>query len=930
MISDAPKVPELSRHAAEEFATKWKNTKEEKQFAESFWNDFFRNLCGVEDPQVAGIEFQKPVKNSVSGNTNYLDVYWKDVALIEHKSSGESLDKAYLQAKGYWRSLPKGYRPKWIILCNFQYFRLVNVDLNRTYDFALSELSENIYRFEGIISGNLTRIAENEITVDQVAAKLMANLYLELSEHGFDGHETSIFLNRILFLLFGDDTGMWQKNLFLELIMKTKEDGSDVGETISQLFEILNIDITKRPGDLPLGMKDFPYVNGGIFSEKISKIDFNKKMRIALVNAANYDWSTINPTIFGALFQLVKDKETRRELGEHYTSEENINKIVFPLFLDELQERLDKAWDNKKELKKLRQDLAKIKIFDPACGCGNFLVVSYRHLRQFELELIAQLNFLEGKEDALQLDGSMGLSITLDQIFGIEIDEWASQVAQMALFLTDHQENLKLEKVTGMTPNRFPLKSTATIKQGNALHLDWAKIVPFDENLFILGNPPFIGSRMQSNEQRADQELVWNGARGFGMSDYVSNWFILAAKYGSGTGVRCGFVSTNSITQGDQPACMSEILKKYGYEIDFAHRTFAWDNESAGKAAVHCVIIGFSFQSHAKNKKLWEYSNPRSSPVEVEASFINAYLIDGPDVLISAKKSPLLNSMPPLLTGNEPRDGGFLSNIDSEEAEQIRMSDAVAAKYLRYIIGSEELLNGPKNRFCLWLTEAPLADISSSKILKSKVAQVRENRMKAIGTKSAKARTVDTPALFSRIAQPRTRYMAVPSVSSEKREYIPIGFFSNEVIVNNAIFFIESEDLSIFSLLESRVFTLWVQSISSRMKSDYQISAGSVYNTFPFPNLSPSQRKALENAAVDILRIRESFPDISLGDLYDPITMPIELRKAHVSNDNLVLSVFGLKGNSKNSEILKTLFSRYLEMSSNPFMTEWEVGTVVK
>ena len=914
------KNPELSRNAAAAFADKWKSYTDEKQHARGFWSDFFRALCGVDDEEIAGIEYEKRVKSTISGNQEYIDVYWKNVALIEHKSAGENLDKAELQARGYWLSLPPGYRPKTIIISDFLNFRLIDVALNRTHDFPLSKLPENIHRFEAIISGNRTRISEEEITVDQEAAKLMANLYLELESHGFEGHETSIFLIRILFLLFGDDTGMWKKNTFLKLVMGTKEDGSDIGSKLDTLFDVLNSPIEKRPKNLTEEVRDFPYVNGGIFAEKISVIDFNKKMRVALVDVANYDWTTINPTIFGSLFQLIKNKEARRELGEHYTSEENINKIVYPLFLDDLQERLAAAWDNKKELKKLRQDLAKIKIFDPACGCGNFLVVSYRHLRQLELELIVRLNNLEGIQDSMQLDGSMGLSISLNQFYGIEIEEWPAQVARMALFLTDHQENLRLERITGVTPNRFPIKDYANIQNANALQSNWAELVKFDENLFILGNPPFIGSRMQSTEQKTDQELVWNGGRGFGMSDYVSNWFILAAKYGKNTGTRCAFVSTNSITQGDQPACISALLENYGYEIDFAHRTFAWDNDSSGKAAVHCVIIGFSFLNHVQDKKLWEYITPRSNPMEKKAKFINAYLIDGPNVLIAARKSPFSKQIPPLLTGNEPRDGGFLSNLDLSEVETIRATDPVASKYLRQIIGSDELLNDPGKRFCLWLTDAEPSDIASSKVLKERVAQVRENRLKAVGTKSAKARTADTPALFSRVAQPQTRYMAVPSVSSEKRAYIPIAFFDKEVIVNNAIFFIESEDLSLFAVLESRPFTIWVQTVSSRMKSDYQISASSVYNTFPFPELSPATKGELVSLGKAILEERKMYPDSKLGDLYDPVAMPSSLLKLHKKLDSTVLKVLGLQGEASDSEILALLFSEFARLSDDKIL----------
>jgi type I restriction-modification system DNA methylase subunit len=913
-------TPELSRNAAVEFARKWKSYTDEKQDARGFWSDFFRTLCGVEDEKIAGIEYEKRVKNSTSGNQEYIDVYWKNVALIEHKSAGQNLDKAELQARGYWLSLAPGYRPKTIIVSDFQKMRLIDVALNRTHEFSLSELPENIHRFEAIISGNRSRVSDEEISVDQEAAKLMANLYLELESHGFEGHETSVFLIRILFLLFGDDTGMWTRKSFLKLVMETKEDGSNVGSQLDILFDALNTPSEKRSNSLSDNFKAFPYVNGGVFAEKIDVINFNKKMRLALLEAANYDWATINPTIFGSLFQLIKKKEARRELGEHYTSEENINKIVYPLFLDELQERLATAWDDKKELKKLRQDLAKIRIFDPACGCGNFLVVSYRHLRQLELELIVRLNNLEDRQDLLQLDGSMGLSISLNQFCGIEIEEWPAQVARMALFLTDHQENLRLERITGITPNRFPIKDYANILNANALRIDWRDLVEFDENLFIFGNPPFIGSRMQSDEQRKDQEMNWGSAKGFGMSDYVSNWFILAARYGKDTGVNCAFVSTNSITQGDQAARISALLGNYGYEINFAHRTFAWDNEAAGKAAVHCVIIGFSLSNHKSVKRLWEYSSVRGNPVERQVHFINSYLIDGPNVLVEARKSPFNSQIPPLLTGNEPRDGGFLSNLSLSESEIIREKDLIAAKYLRQIIGSDELLNGPGKRFCIWLVDAKPSDISSSKVLKERVAQVRKNRLQAVGTKSAKARTADTPALFSRVAQPQSRYMAVPSVSSEKRAYIPIAFFDKEVIINNAIFFIESEDMSLFAVLESRPFTIWVQAVSSRMKSDYQISASSVYNTFPFPELTGAIKQEVSKLGDAILVERGKYPESTLGDLYDPTAMPAGLLKLHKQVDAFVLKSMGLQKDASDSKILSYLLNRYSELSADKLL----------
>ena len=906
------KTPLLSKQEATKFADKWKSFSDEKQHARGFWSEFFRTLCGVDDEEIVGIEYEKKVKSSLSGNQEYIDIYWKNVALIEHKSAGENLDKAELQARGYLKSLPPGYRPRTIIISDFANFRLIDEKLNRIHQFTLAELPNNIHRFESIISGSRPQALEEEITVDQEAAKLMANLYLELESHGFEGHETSIFLIRILFLMFGDDTGMWERNLVKSLILRTKEDGSDIGKTFDNLFTVLNTPEKERNKKLDENTLKFPYVNGGIFSEDISIIDFNKKMRVALINVANYDWGSINPTIFGAMFQLIKSKDERRELGEHYTSEENINKIVYPLFLDELQERLAAAWDNKKELKKLRQDLAKIKVFDPACGCGNFLVVSYRHLRQLELELIVRLNDLEGKQAAVQLDGSMGMSITLNQLYGIEIEEWPAQVARMALFLTDHQENLRLERITGATPNRFPISDAATIVNDNALLLNWESVLAIDTDTYVLGNPPFIGTRLQSKEQKEGQALVWQGFKGSVLVDFVANWFVLAGQQVKKNGCEFAFVSTNSVTQGDQPYVIWQMLSQYNIEISFAHRTFAWNNESSGQAAVHCVIIGVSRVGKFTTKRLWTYETPRSTPLAQECKNINAYLIDSDNVLIGSRRKPLRSETPLMVSGNKPRDGGYLSDISTEEAEEIKRIDPIAAKYLRELIGAEELLNKRESRFCLWLIDASPNDLKNSKVLKGRVAKVLEERLKATSSKGAAA---NRPSLFETITQPEQNYFAVPSVSSEKRNYIPIAILTKDKILNNALFSISSDDLSLFALLQSRPFTVWVQNVSSRLESRYQISSTSVYNTFPFPILSGAQRSELTNLAEEILSIRNNYREINLGDLYDPILMPLDLQKIHTKMDSAVLKIFGIKQGDTDMDILRVLFQLYSQLS---------------
>jgi len=907
MASDL-KTPELSKNAAAAFADKWKSYTDEKQHARGFWSDFFRVLCGVDDEEIAGIEYEKRVKSTISGNQEYIDVYWKNVALIEHKSAGENLDKAELQARGYWLSLPPGYRPKTIIISDFLNFRLIDVALNRTHDFPLSKLPENIHRFEAIISGNRTRISEEEITVDQVAAKLMANLYLELEGHGFEGHETSIFLIRILFLLFGDDTGMWQKNTFLKLVMGTKEDGSDVGSKLDTLFDVLNTPSDKRPKGIAQEVKDFPYVNGGIFAEKISVIDFNKKMRIALVDVANYDWTTINPTIFGALFQMIKSKEARAELGEHYTSEENINKIVYPLFLDDLQQRLADSWDSKKELKKLRLDLGKIKILDPACGGGNFLVVSYKHLRQLELELTVRLQHLEGKESDIGLDGAFALSINLNQFYGIEIEEWPSQIARVALFLTDHQENKKLERITGETPSRFPIKESANILNANSLTADWSQVLDVDEFTYILGNPPFIGARLQTDSQKMETLEIWKNIDKAGNLDYVANWFLKAARAISGKNAKAAFVATNSISQGEQPPIMWPPIFDCGVQINFAHRTFSWSNESAGQAMVHVVIIGVSSQSAPSSKTIWSYESYKSEPTKSESVNINPYLVDAANVLITSRRTPLNSKTQPLLYGSQPNDGGAISDISADEAASIRRIDSIAAKYLKRVVGARELLHD-EERWCLWLTGASPADIHKSKVLRQRVGEVKKTRESS--ERKATQELAGTPHLFGFISHPKGSYLAVPLHSSEERKYVPIAFFNEDTICTNAVSIVPEASLATFGLMSSSAFNVWNKAISGRLESRVRISSGITYNNFPFPALTKEQVNVIEKAALEVLEARKIHQGSSLADLYSGTSMPKDLSKAHENLDKLVLQILGIDTHATESQILASLFALY-------------------
>jgi hypothetical protein len=697
---------------------------------------------------------------------------------------------------------------------------------------------------------------------------------------------------------------MWAKNTFLKLVMGTKEDGSDVGSKLDTLFEILNTPEDKRPKARGEEFKPFPYVNGGIFAEKISVIDFNKKMRVAFVDVANYDWTTINPTIFGSLFQLIKNKEARRELGEHYTSEENINKIVYPLFLDELQERLAAAWDNKKELKKLRQDLAKIKIFDPACGCGNFLVVSYRHLRQLELELIVRLNNLEGVQDSMQLDGSMGLSISLNQFYGIEIEEWPSQVARMALFLTDHQENLRLERITGATPNRFPIKDFANIVNANALETDWSTVIQTDEFTYVLGNPPFLGHKERNELQANNHASVWEEINASGTLDFVTCWFLLAARLVSKSKSRVAFVSTNSISQGRQPDVLWQGLNRFNVKIDFAYQSFRWSNESAGQAVVTCVIIGFSSKDLDTKRKLWIRGQNEANFVEQ----INPYLVDGPQITTPSRKTPISPSITPANYGSMAIDDGHLI-FDAEEVVVAQSNDKTVDTFLSRFIGGREMLYNEK-RYCLWLVDATPKEVASSTVIQERLRRVANFRKSSL--RVATQKLASSPGLFGENRQPSATYVALAKVSSEKRAYLPADVFESNVIASGSILTICSSSPAFdFAIVCSKPMSIWNSAVSGRMKTDFQISVEITYNNFPLPQVTPTQKEEIVNLAEKVLAARKSFTDTTIAQLYGDVSMPKTLQLAHQDLDKCMLSLYGLKANATDTQVLKALFETY-------------------
>lgn len=915
----------LSRQKARQFAEKWSKVANEKQFAQSFWTDFFHNVIGIGDLLGTGIDFEYPIKNVTTGTTNFIDVLWKNVVLVEHKSAGKDLDLAEKQARNYMVSLPSSHRPPVLFISDFARLRIIDVLLNQTIQFDITELPEHLDQLDAVFGKYSKKATKQETTADEKAATLMSELYVEFESNNYEGHSVSILLIRLLFLMFADDTRMLKKGAFSELLEASNEDGSGLGGTLQELFQVLDTPKEKRPQNLPALLGDFPYMNGGLFAETIPVFSFTTSMRKALLRAATYDWSTISPAIFGAMFQTIKSKEDRRALGEHYTSITNILKVIRPLFLDDYRERLRKVWDDRNGLRKLRADLGSKRYLDPAAGSGNFLVVTYQRLRELEHKIIARLIELEGKATAgldgtelqvgLDGTGTMGLSVTLEQFNAIEYNEWSSQIAGVAMYLTDHQLNLQLDELTGSAPTIFPLTHSANIIHGNALRTDWSEVCPIDDDTIIMGNPPFYGSTWLSAEQKLDQELVWGDTKSSGILDYVASWYLVAARHMAGTNARAAFVSTNSITQGQQPPVIWGQLYAHDMRIDFAHRTFAWRNEGGKNAAVHCVIIGFSANAKPTFRPLWSYETITSEPELVMVRTINAYLLDAAEVLIAGRSTPLQNGVQQITNGCKPVDGGFLSRISEAEAQEIRDTDPIAAKYLHPVVGSEEFINSIP-RYGLWLVGADPSDLVKSPVLKARVEAVRQMRLAS--TKADTVKSANRPAEWQQaLRQPTTDYLAVPAVSSYDRAYVPIGYMTVDVIANNLLSLIPSASMFTFGVLTSRVFNVWAMAVSGRMKSDPRISNEITYNNFPFPGgISEEAHNKVEKEAYAVLSAREEYPSTSLAVLYNRMAMPPVLRQAHDALDKAVLNAYGLKANSTEIGVLEMLFTEYASITN--------------
>ena len=903
------------RTRAAQFVIEWRDAKgEEEQEDQSFIRDLL-HVFGVSETRAA--LYQKITRRSSTGNRGKIDALIPGLVLIEMKSSGRNLGLAEIQALDYIQNLNEAEVPRFVLTSDFKRFRLLDLHGQKgkdTAEFALEELPKNIEAL-GFLAGYETRSFGNreQEMASIKAARIMATLYEALEGSGYSDHEASVFLVRTLFALYADDSGLWAKGSFIELIKnRTSVDGSDLGPQLNMLFQVMNQPLNKRSPNLDELFARFPYVNGGIFAEPLSMPSFDKKMRNQLLTASAFDWTNISPAIFGSLFQAVKSPEARRELGEHYTTETNILKAIEPLFLDELREKFEIARNDISALKGLRKEIAKIQIFDPACGCGNFLVVSYRELRQLELDILLRLQELGDTTSipTLYFERS-DLAVQLHNIHGIEIEEWPARIAQTALLLSEHQANMAMEKALGKAPTVLPLESMSGIHIGNSLRMDWGDVVAPSDHVRIVGNPPFIGARVMSKDQKADLTAVWE--RTVGDLDYVTGWFKKAIHYfGDIRGGRFSYVSTNSIAQGISVPVLFQRIFSAGWRVRFAHQTFAWQSEAPGTAAVHCVITGYDKADAGSTKAiLFSYPSPKSDPIPAEVERINGYLLDAPDIFVTARTQPISPQLPPARAGSMANDAG---NLIIDEAEYAAfVADPVAAQYVRPFVMGKELINSIP-RYCLWLVDLDPSDILKSPLLKTRISAVKAARERS--PRAATQKLASTPHLFGEDHQPSTKYLGIPRVFSEHREYATCGYLEPTVIAGDKVYTCEDPDGFVFGVISSSMFITWQKAVGGRLKSDPSFSNTIVWNNLPLPEVPGDLHEAIVTAGQRVLEAREKFPERSLADLYNPLAMDPSLLKAHAELDVVVDKAFGAKKRlSSNEERQTLLFESFVRLT---------------
>ncbi len=900
------------------FSKEWADTSNEEADAKPFLVEFF-NVFGISSKRVSTFEHRVSLTPTLSKGEGakregYIDLLWKGTILIEMKSRGKNLDKAYQQAIDYTHGLEQHELPKYILISDFENFRLYDLEEDKTVYFKLNDLVNNVQHF-GYILGYQKKVYKEQDPANIKAAELMGKLHDRLEEIGYTGHPLEVYLVRILFLLFAEDTTIFNKQQFQEYLeQRTAEDGSDLASKLQELFQVLNTSKENRFKNLDEQLADFPYVNGKLFEENLPTASFDTKMRQALLDCCYIDWSKISPAIFGSMFQSVMNPKERRNLGAHYTSETNILKLIKPLFLDDLWKEFESIKDNKNKLPEFHKKLSTLKFLDPACGCGNFLVITYRELRLLELEILRALN----KSGQRVIDVREIIWLDVDMMCGIEYEEFPARIAEVAMWLIDHQMNMQISNEFGQYFVRLPLKKSAKIVHGNALQTEWENVVSKNDLSFILGNPPFIGKKEQKPEQKADMEKVFANIKGTGVLDYVTAWYLKAAQYIQNTKIKVAFVSTNSISQGEQVGLLWTILfNQYKVKIHFAHRTFSWRNEAKGNAAVHCVIVGFA-NYDTNNKSIFEYEDIKGEPHEIKVKNINPFLVEGKDITVENRKSPICK-VPEMNYGSMPIDEGNLILTDEEKEEAIKNEPQIINAIKKYT-GGDEFINN-KKRWCLWLQNIEPSVLKNSKFIIDRIEKTKKFRLSS--NRAATNKLAEKPMLFGEIRQPKLKYIIIPKVSSENRKYIPIGILEPTTITSGSALIIPNANLFMFGIMTSAMHMAWMKATCGRMKSDFQYSASIVYNNFPFPdNPNDKQVKAIETAAQNVLDTRLQFPNSSLADLYDPLTMPPTLVKAHNELDKAVDLAYRPQPFTSEANRMVFLFELYEKYTADLFTKE--------
>lgn len=906
--------------AAAEFAQRWKGRGYERGEPQLFWADLLTKVYGVEDLP-SFIRYEEQVKNMVDA-TNFIDGHIRSTkVLIEQKSLGKDLRKGipqsdgsvlspFLQAKKYVLNMPVSEHPRWIVTCNFSEFLVYDMERPNAEpeQIFLKNLGKEYYRLMFLVDQKSEHLSK-EMQVSMQAGEIVGRIYdALLKQYDDNSSEALRWLNilcvRIVFCLYAEDAGIFTRDQFHDFL--ANYEARDLRRALRDLFEVLNTPEDKRSRYLMDDLKAFPYTNGGLFAEPIEIPQFTDELRETLLQNASldFDWSEISPTIFGAVFESTLNPETRRAGGMHYTSIENIHKVIDPLFLDDLRKEYETILEEKverqrvKRLDALQDKMSGLTFFDPACGSGNFLTETYLSLRRLENELIR-----ERYHGQMMMGAFVNpIKVNIGQFYGIEINDFAVTVATTALWISEAQMLSETERIIHQDIDFLPLKSYHNIIEGNALQVDWGTLVHPD---YIIGNPPFVGKSFQTEEQKNDMKLVFDGVKNYGNLDYVASWYKKCADLMEGTKCKAALVSTNSVCQGIAVPPLWNHLLTRGIKINFAYPSFKWKSESNDGAAVHCVIVGFSYFD-TEEKLLF---NEGKAPVR--ASNINPYLLDAPSVIIDDRHDPICD-VPKSAVGSFPTDGGNLV-IQADELEDFITREPSAKKYIRPFIGPLEFINS-KKRYCLWLKDCPPQEMRAMPLVKARVAAVRDFRLAS--KKQQTQRRADKPHLFAEDRQPDSNYILFPRTSSERRRYLPIGFLSAEVIAGDTII-LPDATLYHFGVLTSNVHNAWMRVVCGRMKSDYRYSSTLVYNNLPWPEPTEAQRMKIEQTAQAILDARALYPESSLADLYDEVTMPPVLRKAHQENDRAVMEAYGWKASSQftESKCVAELFKLYQKLT---------------